>query len=136
MLDNTISLTVDVANDGETTADETQVYSRHEEYLNRSVYIGEDHSLAAPHTLSWYRTQPKANGNFLGMAKSAFKISQCLSVPGADGVSNVNAPLIAEVSFAVPVGTTASQVVEMRQRLVALLDDDTLMNKAQLTLSV
>lgn len=136
MLDNTITLTVDVLNDDDTTADESQVYSRHEEYLNRSVYIAADHTLASPHTLSFYRTQPKANGNFPGMAKSAFKISECLLVLGVDGVTNVAAPLIAEVSFAVPVGTSAAQLMEMRQRLVALLDDDTLMDSAQLTLSV
>jgi hypothetical protein len=133
---NEITLTVDVDNDGATTADETQVYSRHEEHLNRSLYIAEDHTVAAPHTLSLYRTQPKVNGNFLGMAKSAVKFSECLAVEGADGVTTVKAPLICEISFSVPVGTSSAQLMEMRQRAVALLDDDTIMDNLSLTLMI
>lgn len=136
MLDDQLTLTVDVANDGTTTADEDQVYTRYEEHLNRSVYIAEGHTVAAPHTLSFYRTQPKANGNFKGMAKSAFKFSETLLVPGADGVTTVSAPLICEVSFSTPVGATTEQIVELRQRLVALLDNDIFMNKLNVTLSV
>lgn len=136
MLDNTISLTVDVLNDGSTTADETQVYTRYEEHLNRSVYTGADHTMVAPHTLSFYRTQPKVNGNFRGMAKSAMKISECISVDGVDTTTSVIAPLLAEVSFSVPVGATTAQLVELRQRLIALLDDDTLMNNLSYTLMV
>lgn len=136
MQPNEITLTVDVANDGATTADETQVYSRFEEHLNRSVYIASDHSVIAPHTLSLYRTQPKANGNFLGMAKSAIKFSECLAVTGADGVTTVKAPLICEISLAVPVGATTAQVVEIRQRAIALLDNDSVMDDLNLLLMV
>lgn len=136
MLDNSISLSVDVTNDGDTTADETQVYTRYEEHLNRSVYIAADHTMATPHTLSFYRTQPKANGNFPGMAKTAIKFSESLAITGVDGVSTLKVPLISEVSFAVPVGTTPAQLMEMRQRLIALLDNDTVMNNLSLTLMV
>lgn len=136
MLDNSITLDVDVTNDGATTANETQVYSRYEEHLNRSVYIAADHTVAAPHTLSFYRTQPKVNGNFPGMAKSAVKFSECLAITGSDGVSTLKIPLIAEISFAVPVGTTPAQLMEMRQRSIALLDDDITMDKLSLTLMV
>lgn len=133
MLDNAITIAVDEGNTG-VTADQT--FSRYEEYLNRSVYVAGDHSLVSPHTLSFYRTQPKANGSFRGMAKSAFKFSESISVAGVDSSITLEAPLIAEMSFSIPVGATAAQVVEMRQRIVALLDGDILMNKLNLQLEV
>lgn len=136
MQSNFIVLTVDVNNDGVTTTDVDQTYTRFEEHLNRSVYIGDNYSVAAPNTLSLYRTQPKPSGNFPGMAKSAFKFSDCLPITGNDGVTTLNLPLIVEVSFSIPVGATSAQVLERRQRVIALLDDDTVMNSLNMTLMV
>jgi len=124
MLDNTITLAVDELNTDSTT---NHVFDRFEEFSNRSVYIGENHALTARDTLSFYRSFPKASGNFKGVAKTAFKFTQDLVVDGVDGVASLTSPIICEVSFSVPVGVTAAEQMIARQRAIALLDDDDLM---------
>ena len=123
MQNNTITLAVDVLNNA-TTVD--KVFTRFEEYQNRAVYISDEHSIAERDTLALYRTLPKPSGNFRGVGKSTVKFSKDLSVLGVDGTSQV-APLIIEVSFSIPVGATVATMLEMRQRAVALLDDDSVM---------
>lgn len=130
---DTITLAVDVANDGTTVDYE---FSRYEEHLNRSVYIGEQHNLSARDTLNLYRTQPKANGAYKGTAKSSAKFTLDKVVDGVDGVSQLTSPIIAEVSFSVPVGVTDADQVVIRQRLIALLDDDVIMGKLMNQLQV
>lgn len=134
MLDNTISLDVDVENDGIDL--DTQTFTRFEEYLNRSVYIGENHTLSAKDTLAFYRTAPKPTSVFKGVAKSAVKFSKEIGVLGVDGVSTITSPIIVEVGFSIPVGASTAQVLEMRQRVVALLDTDAVMNALNLQLMV
>jgi len=124
MLDNTITLAVDELNTDSTT---NHVFDRFEEYSNRSVYIGANHALTARDTLSFYRSFPKASGNFKGVAKTSFKFTQDLVVDGVDGIAQLTSPIITEVSFSVPVGVTAAEQMIARQRNIALLDDDTLM---------
>lgn len=125
MLDNVITLSVDEENDG--VGPVNHVFNRFEEYQNRSVYISMDHTIAAKDTLGLYRTFPKPSGNFRGVAKSAFKISKDISVTGVDGVSQLSAPIIVDVSFSIPVGATHAQVLLARQRALALLDLDAVM---------
>lgn len=135
-LDQTITLSVDTANTG-TPSD--QVFSRHDDqtYPNRTDYILKAlHTLAARCMLSFYRTLPKRAANFLGVAKTAFKFTQDIDVAGADPATTVQAPLILEVKFAVPVGATAAQVVELRQRAIALLDDDAIMDDVNMQQSI
>jgi len=124
MQDNVITLAVDELNN-DTTVDYD--FTRYEEYQNRSVYIGEDHDLAARDTLTLYRTHPKVSGNYKGNAKSTLKFSQDFAVDGVDGVATLTAPVIAEVSFSVPVGVSAADRMIIRQRIIAILDDDTFM---------
>lgn len=123
MQPNTITLPVDLLNTGVNT---NQVFTRFEEYQNRSVYIGVDHTLTSRNTLSLYRTMPKVSGNFKGTAKSAVKFSLDVSVPGVDTTSIV-APLIVEVSFSVPVGAASAVTLIARQKALALLDQDSIM---------
>lgn len=127
MQPNNFTLSVDEDNDGGTTAAVDQIYSRYDEYQNRSVYIGENHSLSLRNTIGLYRTPPKRNGNFLGMAKSAFKITQDYSVVGADAVSSVVSPGLVDVGFSFPVGLTPAQTKALRMRAAAMLLDDNLM---------
>lgn len=129
MLDDTITLAVDVANNA-TTVDKD--FSRFDVYQNRTVYISEDHSILSPDTLSFYRTLPKTSGNFRGQAKTAFKFSKSLTVAGIDG-ADVQAPFILEVSASIPVGATEATMMEIRQRAIALLDRDDLMVPFQAT---
>jgi hypothetical protein len=124
MQPNEITLAVDEAND-ETTVD--HVYTRFEDYLNRSVYICADHELSSKNTLTLYRTFPKINGNFKGVSKSTVKFSTDYLVDGVDGVSQLTAPVIVEIGFSLPVGITSAQALLARQKVIAMLDDDDIM---------
>jgi hypothetical protein len=120
---NTITLSVDTLNDGTTVVDE--VYTRYEDYPTRSIYIGEDHSVNdGRETLTFYRTEPKVSGNYRGSAKVSYKFTKDFAVDGADGVSSIVAPFIAEVKFSIPVGVASADALLVRQRLVSLTDLD------------
>lgn len=121
-----ITLSVDEQNDG--VGPVNHVFTRFEEYQNRSVYIGDSHSMAAKDTLGLYRTFPKPSGNFKGVAKTAVKFSKDVLVTGADGVSQLTAPIIVDISFAIPVGATHGDILVARQRALALLDLDAIMD--------
>nr|URG15273.1 MAG: coat protein [Leviviridae sp.] len=130
MLDNIITLPVDVLNNGSTV---NKAYVRSEEYLNRTVYEGPAHSLVAKDTLSVYRTPVKKSGTDLGTAKSAMKFTEDLTVLNAVG-ENVSKPAILNVEASFPVGITAAKALELRQRAIAGLDHAfaaTLMEKLQ-----
>jgi len=118
MLDNTLTITTDIG--GTPTAED---FNRDEEYLNRSVYTGTAHTLSMRDQLTLYRTKPKANGNFRGMAKSAAKFTKDITVPGVDG-ADIVAPLLGEVSFSLPVGFTAADSSLVRERIVALINEE------------
>lgn len=124
MLSDTITLSVDLLNNGTRT---NQAYTRADEFQNRSVYEGPSHSLISKDTLTFYRTKPTKSGNFNGTAKSALKFSTDTSVPAVNVADTIVAPMIGEVSFSLPVGCTAAQVKILRQRMVAILDDDAVM---------
>lgn len=126
MLDNVITLAVDELNDTNTV---DHVYSRFEEFQNRSVYTMSNHSVISRDTLTFYRTFPKVMGNFKGTAKSAMKFSKDYAVEGVDGIASLTSPLIFEVSCSVPVGIVVADQMISRQRAIALLDGDTLMVK-------
>lgn len=125
MQPNDITLPVDTENDG--VGLENQVFTRFEEHLNRSLYIGPNHSMAGRNLLGLYRTHAKVNGNFRGVGKTSFKFTEDIIVAGVDGVSQLTSPIIVEVSFSIPVGATHAQILEARQRALALLDLDTVM---------
>ena len=124
MQDNVITLSVDELNNDSTVDID---FKRFEEYQNRSVYTSENHVLTARDTLTFYRTFPKAAGNFKGTAKSSLKFSWDQAVTGVDGLSSLTSPIIADLGFSVPVGVTEATQLIMRQRLIAILDDDTIM---------
>lgn len=126
MLDNTITLQVDPANNSTVVP---EAYTRYDEYQNRSVYTGPNHSLSAKDTMTFYRTSPKRSGNFKGVAKSSIKFTRDRIVEGVDDTTTVNALEIGEVNFSLPVGFTSADVIALRQRIIAALDDDTLMGK-------
>jgi len=127
MQDNTITLDVNTDNDDGTTATVESIFTRFEEYLNRSVYIHTDHSLAMRNMLGLYRTIPKASGNFRGTAKSAVKVTKDFSVAGVDAATTNVAPSLAEANFSFPVGMTPAQTLEQRMCLAAMILFDTVM---------
>lgn len=121
---NTITLPVDILNDGNTT---NEVYERFEEHLNRSVYIGENHVPEDRDQLMLYRTFPTKSGNFKGVMKTSFKLSKDFAVDGVDSTTSVTAPLIIEVNVSCPVGVSQADMLHARQRALALLDLDSVM---------
>lgn len=125
MQPDSITLSVDAANDGNPA---NQVFTRYAEYDNRSEYIGTNHTISSKDELKFYRTQPKSSGNYKGTARSSVKFSKDFSVPGVDVTTTVVSPIIVDVSFSCPVGTTSAQITEMRQRAVSILDNDTIMD--------
>lgn len=133
MLTDTVTISVDTANTGTPTSES---FTRYEEFQNRSTYIGADHTPDVRNVLGFYRTFPTKNGNFKGTSKSAVKFTQDVQVAGADGVSTLTAPIILDLSFSVPVGASTADLVHARQRLLALLDGDTLMNSLNVQLQI
>lgn len=129
----TIALTVDTENSGVTS---TLNYSHFESFANRSVYNSEHHDLIMRDTLGLYRTFPKPTDTFRGVGRSAIKFTSDISVPGRDGTSSIVSPLIVEISFSVPVGATEAQIIDLRQRAIALLDSDEIMTPLNLNLMV
>lgn len=125
MQPNVLTFAVDEENDGIDLAD--HVFTRFEEFQNRAMYISADHTLVAKDTFGMYRTLPKSNGNFKGVAKTSIKFSKDIQVDGLDGVSKITAPIIMEVSVSLPVGTTPETAMIMRQRVISALDRDDVM---------
>lgn len=124
MLAETYELPVDVLNNGTT---EDQTLKRDDYVTNRSTYVFEDsHDREARDQVQFYRTYGKRSGNSRGSDKCAIKITTDISVDNADGSGQIILPLIGEVSFSIPLGTTDAQTLVLRQRLVALLDEDSI----------
>lgn len=126
MLDNTITLAVDELNNDSTV---DHIYTRIDQFQDRTVYQGPDHSLALRETMSVYRTKPNRSGNFHGVAKTSVKFTKDISVEGVDSTTAITAPMITTISFSFPVGVTDAEVLEERQKVLALLDMDTIMNR-------
>lgn len=126
MLDNIITLPVDELHN---STDVDCAYKRHVESTNRTVYISPDHTLVLPDLLTFFRTDVKKSGNFMGVAKTAAKFSQMILVPGVDSTTSISAPIIMEMSYSIPVGATPEQVLLARQRMVALNDLDIVMDE-------
>lgn len=121
-----IVLSVDEQNDGVGPVDVT--FGRFDSFPTRSTYVSEDHTVAERDTLTFYRTPPKQNGNFKGTTKVSIKFTQDVVVPGVDGTSSITAPMIGETSYSLPVGVTPEQVLAFRQRQVAIVDRDDIMD--------
>lgn len=119
-----ITLAVDVANNATLV---NRVYTRFDQYQNRTVYVGANHTSAVRDSLAFYRSFPRVSGNFKGVDKTSFKITRDMIVTGVDGIASITAPMILEVSFSLPVGVSLATQLELRQQSVALLDRDDIM---------
>lgn len=116
MLENNITLSL---KNGGTPVD--AVFVRIDVNGNRSLYHGPGHSNIARNTVNFYRTPVKKSGNFLGVMKSAIKVTQDLDVLNAVGDPIVS-PEIGEVSFSIPVGATEAEVDRLLDHLLAMVD--------------
>lgn len=128
MLTNTITLAVDLLNNGTPSNED---YVRLEEQVNRSTYRGPGHSSSSRNTLQFYRTFAKRSGNFLGAAKVSAKFTADKTVTGADG-SNLISPMIGTIEFSLPSGVSAADMKALRQRIIASLDQDSVWDPVML----
>jgi len=124
MLPNTITLPVDVLNNGTTV---NKVYTRFDELINQSVYNGPNHSAAARENLNFYRTLNKRVGNSFGVIRTEQKLTRDFSVPAVDG-TDVSQPAILRLVSSFPVGLSDAQKLELRQTILALLDNALMVN--------
>lgn len=124
MQPNTVTLAVDLLNNGTTVP---RAYTRFEEFQNRAVYVGPSHTPAARDQVILYRSFPTKSGNFNGVQKTTVKVSEDVVVAGADLATSLSAPAIIEVSFSFPVGLSPEKQLELRQRVVAIVDLDEVM---------
>lgn len=124
MLSNTISVSYDALGDAQSVE---KTYTRYDEYQNRTVYVGENHSPIDKDTLTFYRSFPKQVGNYKGVAKTSFKISKDVEVPGVDGLATFSSPVIIEVTFSVPLGVTDAEALRLRHLASSILSSDSLM---------
>lgn len=133
MLDNVITLPIDELNNATLV---NYAFTRFDESQNKTSYIGEDHTSIARDVMTVYRTLPKTNGNFKGVRKTAVKFTKDFSVLGVDGVSSLTAPSIIEVTFSIPVGISDADVLVERQKVIAMLDLDAIMDRLNLVQEV
>lgn len=133
MLDNTITLAVDHDRDATPT---NEAFTRFEENLNRSLYVGADHSVEERNTMTVTRSLPTVSGNFRGVKKTTLKFTQDYDVAGVDATTTLVAPIIANISFSIPVGATAAAAMHIRERLRAALDDQDLMTRLTESLEI
>lgn len=127
-----ITLSVDVANNDVLVAQE---FTHFQNFGSRSAWQGANHTFTQRDELALYRTMPRPSDEFKGTRKTAFKFTVDVQVDHPDGVSKVTSPIILEVSASVPLGAEDAEpglLKEIRQRAIALLDDDALMDKVQL----
>lgn len=111
-----ITLPVDVVDNGTLV---NQVFSRQEEYLHRTLYIGAEHQPDMRNTLGIYRTPIKPTSGFKGVMRTSLKITKDVQVLNPVG-ETITSPMIAELSFSVPVGTSAEDRLELTQTIGAL----------------
>jgi hypothetical protein len=64
------------------------------------------------------------------------KFTDDVEVSGVDSSTTLAAPMILEISFSIPVGTAATDVKHLRQRALAALDDDSVMDALNIQLMV
>jgi hypothetical protein len=118
---NTLTLAVDTANNGTTT---DQVYTRFREVENKSVYNGPDGSVSNRQELAFLRKDPKRSGNSQGVSSAEVRLTEEVSVAGVEDSSTVSHLLTGSVSFRIPVGVSSADLLEFRQKIIAVLDDD------------
>lgn len=113
-----------------------KIFSRARVLMNglKTLYhMDNSHSTARPDTLSFETSEPKPNGQFLGVTRPKVVRRRTIDVESIDPGTEISQPLIGKVEFSIPVGATDAELLELRQDLIAVLDDDatmgTLMSK-------
>lgn len=123
---NTITLSVDKAHDSNPV---NVTFSRLEETVSRTTYVDKTaHTSAMRCQMQFYRTPGKAVGESRGQDKCDIKFTFDTEVDNRSGDGTIVAPKIGTTGFSLPVGCTAAELIELRQYMVAVLNDDDVMN--------
>lgn len=122
---NTLTLPVDTTNNGTTT---NRNYNRYREEPEKTEYRGPDHAGIVQDTLTITRKSPTRNGNFLGAYRTKAQFAQSYDVIGLDGTTQKGINATISIEVVAPLGLTDAQLKELRQRALALLDNDTVMD--------
>lgn len=130
---DTITLSVDVLNSGTPT---DEVYTSYSTNGNVHTYIGADHQSDQQNTLKFYRTEPVVSGIFRGYLDTKVSFGQDFSVLGTDGSTLPGRMAFASLQIRVPVGVSAADILHLRQRLLAVLDNDVIMEKLNSRLEI
>jgi len=125
MLQNTITLLVDVLNDTTLTPRE---YRRYTESTDKSVYIGPNTSSIKKDSLSFGRIAAKPSSKSLGIEKRQIKFTETKTVDSPVVGESVLADAIGTISFSFPAALSSEDRKAFRQRLIAALDDDAIMD--------
>lgn len=119
MLSNTITLPVDVANNG-TLVD--KIHTRDEVTPGKVLYYGPERTPTHADLLTILRTKAVRSGNFFGVHKNRIKFSKDFNVPTAEVGKEVQQPFIMDLYISKPVGVSDAQITERLQTLRAFLD--------------
>jgi len=121
-----ITINVDVLNDSNLVA---KVFTKARTLLNgaRTLFFGPSHETSLPDTLAMSVTDAKPNGNYKGVTRPSVKRTSTIVVAGQDPATSITCPLIGNIEFSIPVGASSAQCMIIRQELIAILDDDTIM---------
>jgi len=123
-----LTLQSDVANN-ETLI--SKIFTRARVLMNglKTLYHEDNHhTTARPSTLSFETSEPRPNGQFLGVTRPKIIRRRTVDVNSTDPSTQITQPLLGKIEFSIPVGTSGSDVMELRQDLIAALDDDSLMD--------
>lgn len=106
------------------SATETLTYEKYiAESLNKVVFRSNHHTLQDRDLCELFRSFPKKNGLFPGMAKSTAKFTLDSTIPNTAG-EEMSAPVIVTVKCSVPLGTSPAVTDAMRSRLAAFVATD------------
>lgn len=122
------TLHVDTANNGTLT---DEVISLFDAVPGRKEFHFPGHTFSSREQVVFSRSLPKPSGNFAGTRKTSFKITDDEIVDGVDPLTDVKVPGILEVNCSLPVGISSAAAKKMRQRVIAILDNDLLMEAFQ-----
>lgn len=123
---NEITIQSDIANDENLVS---KTYRRTRYANTQSLYQGPSHTVASRNQLQFYVTDAKRSGESRGIQKCALKLTRDMSVENASGSGDIILPEIGSINFSLPVGVTAAETKELRQDLIAILDDDEIMGR-------
>lgn len=126
-LDSPFTLSVNTDNDDGTTAAVDKTFTHYSTNGDKSTYISDSHEVDARDVLNFFRTPPKSNGYTRGVARSSFKLTKDVSVPGVDQSINIVQPSIVEVKFNFPLGMTDAQRTEHRMVAATLILNNVIM---------